>query len=83
MASPLASLKGLPFSQVMSLAMSSALAMTSSYHLRSSLERSRPVLLRKAGKASAAARMAELVSSVLNSGAVPMASPVEGSLFSL
>lgn len=51
-----------------------------SYHLRSSLERSRPVVVRKDLKASAAAAMADSVSSVPHSGLVPISSPVEGSL---
>lgn len=94
-ASPFASAKGLPFSHVMSLAISSEFSTYSksifgscgflightikSYHFLSSFERSRPVFARKEGKAAAAASMASCVSAVSNSGAVPINLPEVGS----
>jgi hypothetical protein len=50
-----------------------------SYHFRNNLDRSRPVLVLKEGKAAAAASMASCVSAVSNSGAVPISLPDEGS----
>lgn len=79
MTSPLASASGLPFSSVIRVARSSAFSLTSSYHLRSSLERLRPVCVRKEAKAAWAASTAFAVSLASNSGQVPISSPVAGS----
>lgn len=80
MTSPLASATGLPFSQVMRVVRSSAFSIMRSYHLRSSLERSRPVLVRKVSKAVAAAAMAASVSAAENSGHDAILVPVAGSV---
>jgi hypothetical protein len=94
-ASPFASAKGFPFSQVINLAISSAFSICSHvnmfllshsvyhtiklYHFRRSFERSRPVLALKEGNAAAAASIAFWVSAASNSGAVPISLPEEGS----
>ena len=77
--SPRASPTGLPFSHVMRVVRSSTFSIMRSYHLRSSLERSRPVLFRNDSKAASAAEMAFSVSSAANSGQVPINLPVDGS----
>lgn len=77
--SPLASASGFPFSHVMSAVRSSALSIIRSYHLRSSLDLSRPVLVRKAGSAASAAEMAAWASTVSHSAEVPMSLSVAGS----
>lgn len=79
--SPRASASGLPFSHVINVAKSSLLATIRSYHLRSSLDLSRPVFLRNPSNAAAAAATATWVSVASNSGQVPMSSPVLGSVF--
>ncbi len=75
----MASVIGLPFSQVMSLARSSWFSTMSWYHLCNQRARWRAVVLRKEGKAAAAAVMAFSVSDLSNSGHVPIILPVEGS----
>lgn len=77
--SPFASANGLPFSQVMILAMSSALSMMAWNHFWSNRARSRPVFFRNEGSASAAAWMAPSVSTLVISGIVPMTFCVAGS----
>ena len=78
--SPFASAKGLPFSQVMSLARSSEFSTINWYHFRRRRDRSRPVALRKVGKAREAAVMADWTSVVEHSGQVLISLPVAGSV---
>jgi hypothetical protein len=95
-ASPLASVKGFPFSQVINFAISSEFSTYSdvshvfvclllyhtikSYHFLRSFERSRPVFVLNEGNAAAAASIAVCVSSASNSGAVPINLPEAGSI---
>src|SRR5579862_7481999 len=63
---------GLPFSQVINVARSSTFSIIKSYHFRSMRARWRPVAARHDGNAAVAAAMAISVSSLVNSGHVPI-----------
>lgn len=78
-ASPFASARGFPFSQVINVARSSAFSVTRLYHFRSIFERSLGRVFRKVLNASAAAVIAFSVSLASNSGHVPINLPVDGS----
>jgi len=78
--SPFASAKGLPFSQVMSLARSSWLSIINWYHLRSMRDLSLAVVLRKEGNAAAAMLIAFSASSLEHSGHVPISLLLDGSV---